>query len=219
MTILSAQTIRNRVLATQSEQRLRIDKETEVFKALGFDITPFSESKQACGMSYGLTGAGYDIRVGMLQVPLTADTPLAGQTDVQSVLLQPGQFMLAASLEKFKLPNDIQAIVHDKSTLARQGVALQNTVLEPGWEGYITLELSNHGPKPVRILVGQPIAQIVFHLLDTPTEIPYRGKYQNQDNLPTEAKFVDYNTGGMSTCEECGGWGEHMSTCTRYLIA
>lgn len=188
MSVLSAQSIRQRVHAVNGGI---------VTNFLPMQIEPFSESKQACGMSYGLTGAGYDIRLGKIGKPAwtRGDNERAGDknwTDsaAQSWMLQPGSFILAASLERFELPNDIQAIVHDKSTLARQGLALQNTVLEPGWEGFITLELSNHGPKPIRILVGQPIAQIVFHQLDHPTELPYRGKYQNQDNLPTEAKFT-----------------------------
>lgn len=178
MSVLSAQTIVDRIY------RSDVAFQPEGFK---FIIDPFVEQpKQACGMSYGLTGAGYDIRIGRLKPP----EPHKFKGECHSWLLQPGEFMLAASLERFELPSDIQAIVHDKSTLARQGVALQNTVLEPGWEGYITLELSNHGPKPVRILVGQPIAQVVFHQLDRPTDRPYRGNYQNQDNLPTPAKFV-----------------------------
>lgn len=201
MTVLSAQTIRERVWRTQHGPDIPKFGGPETYKlpeAMAFSIEPFSESKQACGMSYGLTSAGYDIRLGKIGKPAwtRGDNERAGDKNwvenaAQSWLLQPGQFLLAASLERFKLPNDIQAIVHDKSTLARQGLALQNTVLEPGWGGYITLELSNHGPEPIRILVGQPIAQIVFHQLDKPTDLPYRGKYQDQDNLPTAAKFVD----------------------------
>lgn len=205
MTVLSAQTIQERVWRTQKGPNIPKFGGPDTYRlpeAMAFSIEPFEAiSKQACGMSYGLTGAGYDIRIGKLSEPQMGRIEIAGflrPGGIQSVNLQPGQFVLAASLERFKLPNDIQAIVHDKSTLARQGVALQNTVLEPGWEGYITLELSNHGPKPVRILVGQPIAQVVFHLLDKPTDLPYRGKYQNQDNLPTEAKFVGEEYTGKS---------------------
>lgn len=195
MTVLSAQTIRERVWRTQKGPNIPKFGGPDTYKlpeAMAFSIEPFSESKQACGMSYGLTSAGYDIRVGKLSLPArTRSIKGAPPKEPQAVLLNSGDFILAASLERFQLPNDIQAIVHDKSTLARQGLALQNTVLEPGWKGFITLELSNHGPQPIRILVGQPIAQIVFHQLDKPTDLPYRGKYQDQDNLPTEAKFVD----------------------------
>lgn len=180
MTILSAQTIRHRVAETEWDDRY------PGLGSLRFNIKPFSEAKQACGMSYGLSGCGYDIRVGMIQNPCE-NARAAQKPELQSLLVRPGEFVLMASLEYFEIPNDICAIVHDKSTLARQGLALQNTVLEPGWKGYITLELSHHGTKPQRILVGQPIAQVVFHKLDQPTELPYVGKYQDQGREPTPA--------------------------------
>jgi dCTP deaminase len=168
MTVLSAQSIRH-----------RCNLEFEDLQFLG--IAPWEPvSKQAMGMSYGLTAAGYDIRVGEL--------PDGTERIVrESIWLHPGEFVLIASLERVKVPHDLQVIVHDKSSWARQGLALQNTVLEPGWEGYITLELSNHGKKPLRIIRGQPIAQLVFHQLDAPTDRPYTGKYQNQGAAPTEA--------------------------------
>lgn len=148
----------------------------------GLDIKPFEESsKQYKGLSYGLTAAGYDIRLGNIQSP-ARDNAL-----VEQLYLMPGQFTLAASLEWCKIPNDLQVIVHDKSTWARKGLALQNTVLEPGWFGHITLELSNHGRNSLLLQRGMPIAQLVFHQLDTPTDRPYKGKYQNQSALPTEA--------------------------------
>lgn len=191
MTILSAQTIRERIWRAQNGENLpKFGGPTTYLQTRDrrLSIEPFAESKQACGMSYGLTSAGYDIRLGSIQHP--RDPNKVFPNGIESWNLQPGEFLLAASYERLSIPNDLQAIVHDKSTLARQGIALQNTVLEPGWEGYITLELSNHGPKAVRILVGQPIAQVVFHMLDKPTDLPYRGKYQDQSAEPTPAKFV-----------------------------
>lgn len=164
MTILSAQTIRSRM----------VNK-----------IKPFEERKTALGMSYGLSSAGYDIRVG--KIDRWKPTELGGKVRLESYLLRPGAFVLLSSLEYMELPHDILGTVHDKSTLARKGLALQNTVLEPGWKGYITLELSNHGSDSVRILAGQPIAQVVFQLLDLPTSLPYEGKYQNQPDEPVHA--------------------------------
>ena len=165
MTVLSAQSIHARIknpIPDTDDETLTID--------------PYEElAKQALGMSYGLTAAGYDIRAG--------DLGLRGQM----IYLRPGEFRLIASLERVKIPHDLQVIVHDKSSWARQGLAIQNTVLEPGWEGYITLELSNHGTKTLRILRGQPIAQLVFHQLDVPTDRPYMGKYQNQGSTPQES--------------------------------
>jgi hypothetical protein len=63
-----------------------------------------------------------------------------------------------------------------------------NTILDPGWRGYATLELINHGPSPLIILAGDPIAQVVCHLLTEPTTQPYAGKYQDQEAGPQPAR-------------------------------
>jgi dCTP deaminase len=65
---------------------------------------------------------------------------------------------------------------------------VQNTVIEPGWEGWLTLELTNHGTELLTLHEGTPIAQIVFQFLDLPTEQPYVGKYQSQEDRPVEAR-------------------------------
>lgn len=172
MTILSDQTILSRVQLYEDTQH----------HSMGLGIRPFVETqKQVFGMSYGLGPAGYDIRLGLID----RKAPVGSRNDngvgnLNSWNVMPGEFVLLASLEWIRLPHDVIGKVCDKSTLARQGLALQNTVLEPGWEGYITLELSNHSDKPVPIKVGQPIAQVVFHLMDRATTKPYVGKYQNQ---------------------------------------
>ena len=167
--ILSAQSIANRLTASTSPE-------------LTLDIYPFvAKARQYKGKSFGLTAAGYDIRLGQLRHP-GGDNAI-----VERVQLAPGKFMLAASLERVSIPYDLQVIVHDKSSWARKGLALQNTVLEPGWSGYITLELSNHGTDNLLIESGMPIAQLVFHQLDVPTVRPYTGKYQNQGAEPTFA--------------------------------
>jgi dCTP deaminase len=121
------------------------------------------------GMTYGLSSCGYDLRID------------------QDVYLAPGEFALASTVEMFNMPDDLAGIVHDKSSLARRGIALQNTVIEPGWRGYLTLELSNHGWNPVQFYQGMPIAQVIFHVLDYPTHRPYEGKYQDQLRGPQEA--------------------------------
>jgi dCTP deaminase len=95
--------------------------------------------------------------------------------------------MLASTIEHFDMPNDVMAIVHDKSTWARRGVAVQNTVIEPGWRGWLTLEITMHAWRLLRIRSGTPIAQIVFHRLEAPTERSYQGKYQDQRRGPQPA--------------------------------
>lgn len=132
---------------------------------------PFSPRTQhpETGMSFGLSMAGYDVRLDM---------------DMPPRLLPPGGFLLASTLERFRMPKHIIGVVHDKSTLARQGIALQNTVIEPGWEGFLTVEISNHSnDKWFDIIPGMPIAQILFHALDQEVD-GYEGKYQNQGRGP-----------------------------------
>jgi len=126
--------------------------------------------KDAAGNSAGLGPCGYD---------LTVD---------QNVTLYPGSFMLVSAAEKFDLRRDVVGIVHDKSSLARRGLAVQNTVAEPGWHGYLTLELSNHGDDVIRLSRGDAVAQVIFHLLDRPTEQPYVGRYQGQGPGPQGAR-------------------------------
>lgn len=143
-------------------------------------FTPFSERSKQRGMSYGLSHAGYDVRI-------TLKGMVAFAAGV--VQLEPGGFMLASTLEHFDIPPDLLGIVHDKSTWARMGLAAQNTVIEPGWKGHLTLELTNHSDKVIAIHEGDPIAQIVFHQLAAVPERAYEGKYQNQGEGPQAARF------------------------------
>ena len=85
------------------------------------------------------------------------------------------------------MPDDLVAFVHDKSSWARRGLSLFNTVIEPGWRGFLTLELVNHSDEMLMVCAGDPIAQIVFMRMEEPTEKPYTGKYQNQKRGPQDA--------------------------------
>jgi dCTP deaminase len=134
-------------------------------------ISPFHERTVINGMSFGLSSCGYDVRI------------------AQTVTMRPNDFKLVSTLERFKTPDWLVAQPYDKSTWARLGLAVQNTVIEPGWEGYLTLEITNHGANTLIIEEGSPIAQIMWHLLSEPTEQPYVGKYQNQEAKPVPAKL------------------------------
>ena len=125
-------------------------------------ILPFHERTVHNGMSFGLSHAGYDVRI------------------AETIKLSPGEFALASTIEEFFMPTDIVAFVHDKSSWARRGLSLFNTVIEPGWIGFLTLELVNHSDQKLFIGEGDPIAQIIFMRLEEPTEKPYSGKYQFQ---------------------------------------
>lgn len=120
------------------------------------------------GTSFGLSHAGYDIRI------------------AQSCWLWSGRFVLASSVERFSMPSDLLGIVHDKSTWARRGLAVQNTVIEPGWHGFLTLELTLHACRFLFIPAGAGIAQIIFHEISGRV-LPYKGKYQNQPARPVPA--------------------------------
>ena len=88
------------------------------------------------------------------------------------------------------MPFDVLGVVHDKSSWVRKGICVQNTIIDPGWCGFLTLELTNHwsNTRPCTIRAGTPIAQVVFHRLDQATELPYSGKYQNQERGPQKAR-------------------------------
>jgi deoxycytidine triphosphate deaminase len=106
--------------------------------------------------------------------------------DIESPLvIQPESFILTTTMERVEVPNDLVAQVEGRSSLGRLGVSVHQTAgyIDPGFEGQITLELSNHGPAPVTLSHGQRICQIVFEELSSPAEEPYGhdgSHYQNQ---------------------------------------
>lgn len=128
-------------------------------------------------MTYGVGPAGYDVRV---------EFDETGEKN--SIIVPPGGFVLAATMERFQMPVHLIGMVADKSSWARRGIAVQHTVIEPGWCGYLTLEISNHSSHAVRIERGMPIAQIIFHVIDEAVDFAYDGKYQDQGRGPREAK-------------------------------
>lgn len=83
------------------------------------------------------------------------------------------------------MPNFLTGIVHDKSTWARRGLSVFNTVIEPGWRGFLTLELVYHGEGELIIPAGAGIAQVMFH--EVKQASTYNGKYQNQGDEPVAA--------------------------------
>lgn len=85
------------------------------------------------------------------------------------------------------MPDDLLGVVHDKSTWARRKLSVFNTIIEPGWEGFLTLELVYHGWMPLRIAAGSGIAQVLFHQVKHPHR--YAGKYSNQPDRLVKAIF------------------------------
>lgn len=136
---------------------------------LASPVIPMPLSKQKShGVSHGLSEAGIDLRI------------------AEAVTLHPfKRFSLAYASEEFAMPTDLVGVVHDKSTWARRGLSVFNTVIEPGWKGFLTLELVYHGWGVLRIPAGAGIAQVLFHW--TTDYAAYAGKYQHQPARPVAA--------------------------------
>lgn len=146
------------------------------------------------GVSYGLGEAGYDIRIAQTIIfsPNSDNKEIwhtvSSGNHKQGIVLhqcKQGRFCLASAVEKFNMPDHLCGVVHDKSTWARQGLSVFNTVIEPGWKGYLTLELVYHGESELVIPAGAGIAQVLFHDVSEPRQ--YTGKYQDQANKPVSA--------------------------------
>ena len=142
----------------------------QTIRRLGI-LDPAIEETRYHGVSCGYSHAGYDLRLG------------------DEILIPARGFVLAAAMERFWMPGNVLGVVHDKSTWARRGLSVFNTVIEPGWQGYLTLEIVNHTDKNFVLPQGVGIAQVVFQFLDQTTENRYAGKYQNQVAGPQPAKF------------------------------
>jgi len=159
-------------------------------------ITPFIAQKESFGgVSRGLSSAGYDVTLGTEFVrflenvrhepvfPNSSFDPSQFKRITREIGFVPifkNELLLCHTVEVISIPVDVVGVVHDKSTFARLGLAVQNTVLEPGWSGQVTLELTNHGPSTIMLPVHGGIAQVVFHTLTEPSSSPYDGKYNEQ---------------------------------------
>lgn len=143
----------------------------------------------AHGVSHGLTECGYDIRLRQT-VHFTKWEGVVVTTEEGGTAkreYQPDKFALASSIEEFQMPNNLMAVVHDKSSWARRGLSVFNSCIEPGWNGFLTIELVYHGREELIIPAGSGIAQVIFHELAEPAT--YSGKYQNQEDKPVPAIF------------------------------
>lgn len=143
------------------------------------------------GVSYGLSEAGYDIRIKQTIKFLCDDegdrySVRCSAEAGTEIFKDSPRFILASAIEEFQMPDDLVGIVHDKSTWARKGLSVFNTVIENGWNGFLTLELVYHGGGELIIPAGSGIAQVVFHR--TTARANYNGKYQYQADMPVEAK-------------------------------
>ncbi len=161
-------------------------------------IEPFAEGKAREGViSYGVSSYGYDVRVtdefkiftniySAVVDPKNFDT--ASMVDFQGdiCIIPPNSFVLARTVEYFRIPRGVLTICVGKSTYARCGIIVNVTPFEPEWEGFVTLEISNTTPLPAKIYANEGIAQVLFFEGDEMCNISYadkKGKYQKQDRI------------------------------------
>ena len=122
--------------------------------------------------------------------------------DDEEFILHPGDFVLGTTRERVEIPADLIAHVQGRSSLGRLAVVIHATagVVDPGYRGQITLELSNLGTAPVALTPGMRISQVLFTKLSTPAERPYgseRGsKYQDQVGPQASRIQSDHEFGG-----------------------
>lgn len=165
-------------------------------------IEPFADGQVSGGtISFGPSAYGYDIRIAdefkMLKENLSGVMdPKKFNPDNFSdfkggiCTLAPNSFMLARSVEYFRVPRNILVIGFGKSTYARCGIIVNITPFEPEWEGFVTLGISNTSPLPAKIYAGEGIAQVVFLEAKDICEVSYKdkkGKYQQSKEI-TPAK-------------------------------
>ena len=148
-------------------------------------------------ISYGLSSYGYDIRVTdefkiFTNVHSAIVDPKHFNPDSfidykgKVCVIPPNSFVLARTVEYFRIPRNVITVCLGKSTYARCGLIVNVTPFEPEWEGYVTMEISNTTPLPARVYANEGIAQVVFMEADEVCEISYadrKGKYQRQENI------------------------------------
>jgi len=117
-------------------------------------------------------------------------------------ILHPGEFVLGSTYERVQLPNDLVARLEGKSSLGRLGLLIHSTAgyVDPGWEGNLTLELSNVANLPITLYDGMKIGQISFQRLSSPAEVAYGeasigSKYRGQRDPTASLYHRDFERG------------------------
>lgn len=137
------------------------------------------------------------------------DQPVSYDHLTQDVFfLAPRQFVLGSTIETVTLPPTLCASVSGRSSTGRLGLFVENAGwIDPGFEGSITLELFNAGDYPIRLEAGRRVIQIIFYMLDTMAQNPYRGKYQGEhaEGAVGSRVFEDREVKDPSFYEQIGG--------------
>ncbi len=161
-------------------------------------IEPYVDKLTRDGViSYGVSSYGYDARVSdEFKIFTNVDSAVVDpksfatngfvdrKTDICTI--PPNSFVLARTVEYFRIPRDVLVICVGKSTYARCGIIVNVTPLEPEWEGHVTLEFSNTTPLPARIYANEGACQFLFLKADSVCETSYgdrKGKYMHQQGV------------------------------------
>jgi dCTP deaminase len=184
--------------AARSAGRLLVDREIREYVRRYRMLEPFEEQLKRDGViSYGLSSMGYDIRVtdqfkvftNVYQAvvdPKQFDPSSFVDIQAPICVIPPNSFALARSVEYFRMPRSVLALCLGKSSYARCGIVVNITPLEPGWEGHLTIEISNTTPLPARIYSFEGIAQVLFFEAGAEPDVTYadrKGKYQGQQGI------------------------------------
>lgn len=176
------------LLADQDIRKLCIDTDTPM-------ISPFNEKLTESGkISYGLSSCGYDATLAssfkiftntnsVVLDPKEFNEKAFVDFEGDKCIIPPHGFILCHTKEYFKMPEDVLAICLAKSTYARIGLVVGVTPLEPGWEGQVTIEISNTSNLPAIVYSNEGICQFLFFRATSLPEIPYNkrgGKYMGQ---------------------------------------
>ena len=161
-------------------------------------IDPFVERQTKDGViSYGLSSYGYDARVASeFKIFTNVDSAVVDpknfsddgfvSRETNVCVIPPNSFVLARTVEYFRIPRDVLVICLGKSTYARCGIIVNVTPLEPEWEGHVTLEFSNTTPLPAKIYANEGACQFLFLKGNEACEVSYRdrnGKYMGQTGV------------------------------------
>jgi dCTP deaminase len=140
----------------------------------GINVTPAINE-------YQIQPASLDVRLGE-----EAYSPELGvYRDGDTLLIEPGEFVLGTTLEHIELPDNVAAQLTGRSSIGRQGIVVHATAgwIDPGFRGQITLEIFNMSHETVALERGNRVAQLVFFQLISPADEPYDGQYQDQDGV------------------------------------
>ena len=161
-------------------------------------ISPFEDKQiREKKISYGLSSFGYDARVSNeFKIFTNVNSEVVDPKDfkpsnfitknVSECIIPPNSFVLASTVEYFRIPKNVLVVCLGKSTYARCGIIVNVTPLEPGWEGHVTLEFSNTTPLPAKVYANEGVAQFIFLKGNETPETTYsdrNGKYMGQTGV------------------------------------